>query len=95
MYRVAVEFILGLKLKGEVLEIDPSIPSQWPKFEATIRHGGSRYEVMVENPSARCKGISQVTLDGVPTTGRIPLTRDERRHYIHVIMGEPAPADNS
>jgi len=93
MYRVAVEFILGLKLKGDVLEIDPAIPSQWPKFEATIRHGGATYEILVENPSRRCKGIAQVTLDGSPATARIALVRDGQRHKVHVIMGEPVAAE--
>jgi cyclic beta-1,2-glucan synthetase len=93
MYRVAVEFILGLKLKGDVLEIDPSIPSHWPKFEATIRHGGGSYEILVENPSRRCKGIARVTMDDAPATARIALARDGQRHRIHVVMGEPAAAD--
>ena len=96
MYRVAVEFILGLKLKGDVLEIDPSIPSQWPKFEATIRHGGSTYEILVENPTGRVVRASHKSpLDGIPTTAHVPLTRDGNQHRIHVILGEPVPADKA
>ena len=64
MYRVAVELILGLRRQGEFLTIDPRIPANWPKFEATVRHFGSTYQIVVENPDRRCKGIAQITVDG-------------------------------
>src|ERR1700744_4649376 len=35
MHRAAVEYILGLRLRGESLVIDPVIPREWPQFEAT------------------------------------------------------------
>jgi len=93
MYRVAVEYMLGIRLCGEILVIDPVIPSSWPKFEATFRHGDATYEISVENPDRRCKGLSSVVLDGVTLIGakaEIPLAKDGRTHSVHIIMGEPA-----
>jgi cyclic beta-1,2-glucan synthetase len=97
MYRVAIEYILGLRRQGDLLTIDPSIPANWPQFEATVRHFGSTYEILVENPNHRCKGIAQIIVDGVASTSLtdIPLARDGKQHRVHVIMGEPAPADKS
>jgi cyclic beta-1,2-glucan synthetase len=94
MYRVAVESILGLRREGETLVIDPSIPANWPKFEATIRHFGSTYEILVENPNRRCKGVAQIMVDGIPAASLrdIVLLRDGQQHRVHVIMGEPASA---
>ena len=97
MYRVAIESILGLGRQGEWLTIDPRIPANWPKFEATIRHFGSTYQILVENPDGRCRGVVQITVDGITSdslTG-IPLARDGKEHKVHVIIGEPGPADRS
>jgi len=97
MYRVTVESILGLRRQGEFLTIDPSIPANWPKFEVTIRHFGSTYQILVENPDRRCKGIAQITVDGVADNSLqgVPLARDGKDHNVHVLMGEPAAANES
>jgi len=97
MYRVAIESILGLRRQGELLTIDPTIPASWPKFEVTIRHFGSTYQILVENPDRRCKGVAQITVDGVISNylAGVPLARDGKEHSVHVIMGEPAPAYKS
>jgi cyclic beta-1,2-glucan synthetase len=97
MYRVAVESILGLRRQGEFLTIDPRIPANWPKFEATVRHFGSTYQILVENPDRRCEGVAQITVDGVAghSLRGVPLERDGKDHHVHVIMGAPAAADKS
>jgi cyclic beta-1,2-glucan synthetase len=97
MYRVATESILGLRRQGDTLIIDPSIPASWPKFEATVRHFGSTYQILVENPDRCCKGIAQITIDGVASASlrSIPLARDGKEYRVHVIMGEPVSANKS
>jgi cyclic beta-1,2-glucan synthetase len=97
MYRIAVETILGLRRQGEFLTIDPRIPANWPKFEATIRHFGSTYQILVENPDRRCQGIAQIAVDGVAGNSLrgVLLARDGKEHRVHVIMGAPAAADKS
>ena len=96
MYRVAVEWILGLRRQGEFLTIDPRIPASWPKCEATIRHFGSIYQVSVENPDHRCEGIAQIIVDGVAgdCLKGVLLARDGKEHNVRVIMGEPAQGEN-
>ena len=42
MQRAGVECILGLRIEGSVLRLDPRIPKSWPRFEITLRHGASR-----------------------------------------------------
>jgi cyclic beta-1,2-glucan synthetase len=97
MYRVVIESILGLRRHGDLLTIDPSISANWPKFEATIRHFGSTYHILVENPDRFCKGVSQITVDGAASTSltSIALARDGKEHRVHVIMGAPATAGKS
>jgi len=64
MQRAGVESILGLRLEGDLLRLDPCIPKAWPGFEMTVRYGSARYEILVENPDGVCRGIVAATMDG-------------------------------
>ena len=67
--------------------IDPCIPAAWPGFEATIMLGSARYDIRVENPSHRCRGISRASVDevAIPCPGgrvRVPLGGEAHRLLI-------------
>ena len=64
LQRAGVESILGLRLEGDVLRLDPCIPKTWPGFEMTVRYGSARYEIEVKNPDGVCRGIMAATVDG-------------------------------
>ncbi|MGD0145166.1 MAG: glycosyl transferase family 36, partial [Rhizomicrobium sp.] len=91
MYRVTLEWLLGFRLQGENLAIDPCIPHDWPSFEIVFRHRSSRYEISVENPLNVCRGILATKLDGEMLTGTkkllIPLVDDGATHIVHVVLG--------
>ena len=90
MQRAGVESILGVRVAGGKLRIDPCIPGSWPRFEITLRHGASRYEVVVENPQGVQRGIASAELDGVAIAGRplsIPLLDDGAPHRVTVRLG--------
>jgi cyclic beta-1,2-glucan synthetase len=90
MYRTAVEGILGIKLRGATLVVDPCIPRAWPGFEFTYKHGTSRYRITVKNPSGVNRGIAHGSLDGKPLTGaagEIQLMDDGRYHYGEITLG--------
>jgi len=59
-YRVGIEAILGLALDRGALRVDPCIPRSWPGYEATLRHAGSEYHVVVENPDRVNRGVRRV-----------------------------------
>ncbi len=89
MYRVAVEALLGLRLMGDRLQIEPCIPASWREYNMEYRHKGTLYIIRVENAKGVCGGVRQVILDGraLPDNA-IPLTSDGATHYAHVLMGE-------
>jgi cyclic beta-1,2-glucan synthetase len=89
MYRTAVEGILGIRLRGEMLVVDPCIPHAWAGFEFSYKHGSSRYQVAVKNPGRVCRGIARVSLDGQekPGAAEIKLVDDGRQHHVEVTMG--------
>ena len=61
LYRAAVEGILGIRLRGERLVVDPALPTDWPGFKATLRHLGRIYAIEVERAA---DGRIRVTVDG-------------------------------
>jgi cyclic beta-1,2-glucan synthetase len=88
MYRAWVEEVLGLKVRGETLRLDPVIPPEWPGFRLTYRHGEAVYEIQVENPGHVTSGVVSLQLDGRPIEdGVIPLERDLVKHRVLVRMG--------
>ncbi len=88
MYRAGVEWILGFRLRGTVLHVDPCIPRAWPRYEIDFRYHSARYRLSVENPRGAMRGVTSISLDGGPVTGReIPLADDGREHRIEVVLG--------
>ncbi len=69
MYNVALEWILGFRVRGASFVLDPCIPRAWPKFEISFRHRSARYNITVENPLGVCRSVIAVKLDGEMLTG--------------------------
>jgi len=92
MYRLGLESILGLRRRGEHLVIAPCVPASWDGFVVRWRHGRSLYDVTVENPEHKNRGVAEALLDGVVVdAGAIPLVDDGAVHRLRVVMGSPAP----
>ena len=90
MQRAGVESILGLRIEGSALRLDPCIPKSWPRFEITLRHGASRYEIVVENPQSVQRGVAAAELDGAKIAARplsFPLKDDGAIHRLQVRLG--------
>jgi cyclic beta-1,2-glucan synthetase len=92
MYRAWVEEVLGLKVRGDHLELDPVIPEGWEGFRLRYRHAEAIYEIQVENPEGCERGVSWVEMDGQRIRdGVIPLDRGLVKHRVLVHMGKPKP----
>jgi cyclic beta-1,2-glucan synthetase len=89
MYQAGLEWILGFRLRGARLVIDPCIPHAWPGFSMAYRYRTTRYEIVVENPHRVSRGVSSLGLDGVRVEdAAIPLVDDGRTHRVDVVLGE-------
>src|SRR5262249_58907251 len=81
MYRVAVEAILGVHVRGDALQFEPCIPTRWPGYEVTYRFGSAMYHVRVDNSAGTGRGVRSVTADGQPAAGgTLPLRHGSPRH---------------
>jgi cyclic beta-1,2-glucan synthetase len=90
MYRAGLEWLLGFRLRGAVLHLDPCIPRAWRRFEITFRYHASRYEITVENPSGVTRGISSVEVNGIPLAANrasLPLIDDGATRRVRVLLG--------
>jgi cyclic beta-1,2-glucan synthetase len=92
MYRAGVEGILGFRLRGTVISIDPVIPRAWPTYEIVFRYHAAEYAITVSNPRGATRGVTAAELDGaaVPVAaggaaeiGLVP----EGRHRVRVVLG--------
>jgi cyclic beta-1,2-glucan synthetase len=93
MARAGLESILGITRRGSAIVLDPCIPSSWPGFTVTMRHGNATYEIAVENPEHRCRGIAEVELDGKPVDAKeIPLVDDGAAHVVRAVIGAASGA---
>ena len=90
LQRAGVESLLGLRLRGAFLSVDPCIPKAWDKYEATVKYRTARYSISVENPSGVCRGVAFAEVDGVEVSGRpllVALVDDGGRHQVKVRLG--------
>ena len=89
MYRAGLESILGFRLRGARLVVDPCIPRAWPGFGLMFRYGSARYHLTVENPRGVSRGVSSVEVDGVFLTGDLSLrlADDGKTHRVRIVLG--------
>jgi len=90
LQRAGVESLLGLRLHGASLRIDPCIPKSWRQFEADVKYRSARYKVLVENPGGANRGVVSGEVDGVELTERplrVPLVDDGSIHHVRVRLG--------
>jgi cyclic beta-1,2-glucan glucanotransferase len=71
------------------------VPASWSRYQMRLRHGSTTYEIEVENPERRNRGVARTELDGARLDeATIPLLDDGRTHRVRVVMGEPpVPAE--
>jgi len=80
MYQAGIEWILGIRRRGERLYIDPRIPEEWPGFSVTYRFGKARYLINVKNESGKSNGVCCLKIDG----NEVPLSEDTRKEGPYV-----------
>ncbi|MDB5870777.1 MAG: glycosyl transferase, partial [Ramlibacter sp.] len=74
MYQAGIGGILGLRREGDSLVIDPCIPPDWAGYEATVKIGDTRYDIIVAWSSAQApSGPMRVPLDGGTHVVRLTL----------------------
>ena len=90
LYRAGLESILGLKVEGDTLRMEPCIPTTWPGYEIRLKHRSATYDIVVENPHCVTSSVAEVHVDGIKRADdnrRIKLEDDGANHKILVVLG--------
>jgi cyclic beta-1,2-glucan synthetase len=89
LYRAGIEWILGFRLRGMTLSIDPCIPRNWPGYSIEFKYHSAVYKIKIENPSGVTRGVAITELDGKLQAGsaNIPLIDDGAVHRIRIVLG--------
>lgn len=82
LLRIIVEDLLGVRRRGERLEIDPVLPSALDGIEAEIPYAGGFLTVRFRRGKTGC-GVRELTVEGQAITGT-PLTARYREAGISV-----------
>lgn len=95
MYQAGIEWILGLRRRGDVLYINPCIPNAWPEFSVRYRYGRACYHITVRNPAHKSRGVTTMHLDGRETGPAswkeadgpsFTLRDDGREHQVTLVL---------
>jgi cyclic beta-1,2-glucan synthetase len=86
MYRLVIESLLGLRLQGDRLRIEPCLPADWAGFTVHYRFHETVYHIVVHQ-TAHAGGVQQLTLDAQQLRDlAVPLVDDRREHQVEVWM---------
>ncbi|MGC9195439.1 MAG: GH36-type glycosyl hydrolase domain-containing protein [Syntrophobacteraceae bacterium] len=80
LYRLIVESLLGLELKGDTLRFTPCLPADWKEYKIHYRYRETVYHIAVGQPHAG-SGEMNVTVDGVKQQNKIVLLVDDHREH--------------
>jgi cyclic beta-1,2-glucan synthetase len=83
-YRVALESLLGLEVRGDRLAMRPCIPTAWPGFSLTYRYKSASYQISVENGGSG--QVREVWLDDRRVDGAIRLEDDHATHSVRMVL---------
>jgi cellobiose phosphorylase len=82
------QYILGIKPDYDGLVIDPCIPTSWKGFKITRKFRGATYQIEVQNPNGKSRGVKELIVDGkVQSSALIPLFNDKSKHTVKVTLG--------
>jgi cyclic beta-1,2-glucan synthetase len=86
LYRGALEWILGLRVRENRLTLTPCVPTSWPGYSLTYHHRKTPYQISVDRyPGANAMPL--LTIDGeVQKPGRnvVEMVDDGATHSVHV-----------
>ncbi|VGO15070.1 Cellobiose phosphorylase [Pontiella desulfatans] len=80
-----VEWILGARRHYDGLLVDPCLPAKIKAASVKRTFRGTVFHITLDNSAGRCKGATEITVDGKQTDGNV-LTADGGSHQVNVII---------
>lgn len=87
MYKAGIEYILGLKIKNEILSIKPAIPNDWKEYSIRYEYKSSVYNIKVKNPNGKSTEVEKFIVNGIEIEEKqVKLIDNGKINEIEVIM---------
>lgn len=87
MYRVMIDYFLGVRATYDGLLIDPVIPSAWTEFSVVRKYRGTTYNIHVLNPDGVERGVKRIVCGGREVDGNILPVEQNGQCDVQVFMG--------
>jgi cellobiose phosphorylase len=86
MYQACLEWLLGVRRKGNRLTIRPALPDDWPGFHLTYRFGRTTYRIAVRNRRHEAGAEPHSSNNAAQAQDRcvIELTDDGKEHRVEL-----------
>jgi cellobiose phosphorylase len=82
MYQLIIDYIIGIKRRGQTLMLDPCLPEKWEKVSVRYTYGTSVYNIFISQHDALDE--TEIILDDEVQSGIIiPLTDDGKEHIVY------------
>jgi cyclic beta-1,2-glucan synthetase len=93
MYQAGLEYVLGLKIQGDQLTIQPCVPLEWKSFTIDYRYGKTSYSLEVHCTQDHDVPVKWV-VDGkdAGTLSCLQLVDDGQVHQVVVHLGLKQPS---
>lgn len=66
MYRIGLDWILGLQTSLKGITVNPSIPADWHSVRVTRKYQGRTLNMCIDNPAGVNRGIKELKINGKP-----------------------------
>ena len=85
-YVAGIEYILGLKIKGGILTLNPCIPPEWENYFIQYKFGNSIYNIKIKNiEKTNCIQKMLLNNEEIPEN-QIKLQDNNRINDIEIIL---------
>lgn len=89
MYRIGLDYILGLQTSLQGITINPNIPAAWNSYSVKRIFRGKTITLDVENPNNVSNGIKEIFVNGIKTDSNFinPDNFNDKNINIKVVLG--------
>jgi cyclic beta-1,2-glucan synthetase len=76
LYRVTLEYILGIRISNNKLIINPCIPENWSEYSVSLKWKDYNFDIQINNPRHVCNGVKTIILNNTELESKdIDLTK--------------------
>lgn len=87
MFRVVLDYMLGIQPKLDGIEVNPCINDEWEYYEVNRPFRNALYKFKVYNQNHKQTGVDYIIVDGLKIEGNyIEYLADNKEHTVEVYM---------